>query len=235
MRKILLILLAAFVIVGCGGCSKKPNAKSTPTPDPPVSALLVTPSNNQVCTTGTSLSNSQSTFAFSWQKSDNTDSYEVHIKNLLTGDSTISTTSQTSASVSLLKSTPYAWYVLSKSSKSVKTARSDLWKFYASGPGVTDTAPYPADLTAPAWNEQVDFAANGMVTLDWDTGSPAGNVKKYDVYWGISPTYLPLTGSSTTNSLSIYVASGTVYYWKVVTTDKAGNTVDSQVSTFYVK
>lgn len=208
MRKITFILLAALIIAGCGG-SKKPDVKPTPipTPDPPVSALLVTPSNNQVCTTGTSLSNTQSTFAFSWQKSDNTDSYEVHIKNLLTGDSTINSTSQTSASVTLLKSTPYAWYVLSKSSKSTKTARSDLWKFYASGPGITDTAPYPADLTIPAWGDQVDFAANGMVTLYWDTGSPGSGVKKYDVYWGASPTYLPLTGSSTSNSLAIYVAA----------------------------
>ena len=53
-----------------------------PPPTPPGKSTLVAPANNKTCETGTSVSDTQSTVAFSWNASASTNTYDVSITNL---------------------------------------------------------------------------------------------------------------------------------------------------------
>jgi hypothetical protein len=232
MKKGLLIIPALLILASCGGSSKQNNP--TPIiPATPAKASLSLPAQNAVCTSGTIISATESSITFSWGVSGNTDSYDLSIKNLLTSAVTTQNTTQTQATVTLSRNTPYSWYIVSKSTQTTTTTQSDTWKFYNSGPGVVTYAPFPADITAPTFGQTV---TGPTVNLTW-TGSDAtpDQVASYDVYFGTtsSPAILKSTiTDSFVNSVS--VTANQTYYWKVVTRDINGNTSDSGLYQFTV-
>src|SRR6185312_14829914 len=125
-----LILTMVIVIAGCGKKAVTPNR---PAEKPPAKATLIFPDDNAVCTSGTIISATQASVAFSWSAALNADSYEVDIKNLLTGIITAQSASANQLTATLLRNTPYAWYVVSKSNSSQITETSDTRKFYLAG------------------------------------------------------------------------------------------------------
>jgi hypothetical protein len=232
MKKGTLILSVFFLLVGCG------HKKNNPTPAPvpkPTQATLAAPAQNSVCTTGTILSATQSSISFSWNASDNTNNYDLVIKNLLTSDSTVQNTVQTHADVPLLRNTPYSWYIISESTQTTATAKSPVWKFYNSGPGIVTYAPFPADITSPTFGQSISYAP-GTVNLLWVGSVIAPDViANYDVYFGISNSPTILASAITNQFLNnVPVAASTTYYWRVVTRDINGNTSDSGVYQFSV-
>jgi len=192
---------------------------------------LTTPVQNGICVTGTVISDTQSSVTFAWNASENTDNYDVFIKNLLTSVTTTQNTTQTQLTATLSRSTPYSWYVVSKSAKISSTAQSDTWKFYNSGPGVVTYAPFPADITAPTSGQIV---TTSTVNLTW-TGSAVDNstIASYDVYFGTASNP-PLLQSGVTDSFinNITLTAKTTYYWKVMTKDKNNDTSDSGIYQF---
>lgn len=229
MRKILLIgilLLAA----GCGGGNK---AKEDATPAPG-KAVLVFPAQNSACTSGTVVSDDVSTIDFSWNATDNTDTYDVVIKDLLTNKITTQTANTNQLQVNLSRNTPYAWYVQSKSSGTIKTTQSDTWKFYNAGLGVVSYAPFPAEITSPTYG-QVVTASSGTVNLTWKGSSIDNNIVAYGVYFGTDPSPAALQDNIKDSFLNnISVKSNTTYYWRVVTMDANGNFSDSGTYQFKV-
>jgi hypothetical protein len=228
MKSRLLIVGLLLTAMGCG-------KKSSPTPAPdltPAKAVLTLPKQNEACTSGTIISATQSSVLFTWGASNNADSYELNLKNLLTGATTSQTTSTTQLQITLSRNTPYSWYIASKSNKSSTTAQSDTWKFYNAGAGTVSYAPYPADVVAPAIGQNV---VAGTVNLSWKGSSVGGNITGYDVYFGTSTSPAVLK-SNVTDSFynNVSVISGTQYYWKVVTEDAIGNTSDSGLFQFKV-
>jgi hypothetical protein len=230
MRKGISLLCVIAFLSGCGGKGNNPAPVLKP-----VSAVLGAPAQNAVCTTGTIISTTQSSIAFTWTAASNTNSYNLIIENLLTQDSTVQNTSQTQIAVTLLRNTPYAWYVVSKSTQTTATAQSAVWKFYNSGAGVVSYAPFPAEIVSPTLGQTVS-ASQGTVNLTW-TGSDvlANSIANYDVYFGTTITP-PILKSSISDSFlnSVPVTSNTTYYWKVITKDFLGNTSDSGVYQFSV-
>jgi len=230
MRNWILIALLVAIISGCGG-GKKNEPKP---PSPPTKAVLTAPAQNGICVTGTVISGTQSSVTFMWNAANNTDVYEVVIKNLLTSTTTSQSTNKTQLAVTLLRNTPYSWYVVSISGQLKTTAQSDTWKFYNSGPGVAVYAPYPAEITAPIYGQQVNA---GTVSLTW-TGSTVENaaITGYDIYFGTTNTPA-LFKSNITGSFvnGVAVTSGNTYYWRVVTKDENGNSSDSGLYQFSVK
>lgn len=225
-RVLLLIVLTLMVCIGC--------KKNNPIPKP-TKATLATPIQNAVCTTGTILSDTRSTISFVWVAASNTESYNLVIINLLTKDSTVMNTNLTQFSATLLRNTPYAWYVISTSSKTTATAKSDIWKFYNSGPGVVSYAPFPAEITSPTFAQSLT-ATNGTINLSW-TGTSVipGTIAGYDVYLGFTNTPAILKTSVTDSFLNnVTVLPKTTYYWKVITKDIFGNTSDSGLYQFTV-
>jgi LysM repeat protein len=218
-----------FILMACG--SKHSNPKPVPT-----SAVLTSPAQNEVCTSGTILSATESVVLFQWEAAANADSYEIVLTNLLTSATSSQSTGQTQISITLLRNTPFSWYVVSKSSTSGVTAQSSTWKFYNSGPGIVTYAPFPAEITSPTLGEIVTNA-NNVIDLTW-VGSSVnpGTIANYDVYFGATNSpplvYQAITTSSVNN---VPVTSGTTYYWRVITRDTAGNTSDSGMYEFEVK
>ena len=76
--------LFTLILISCGGGGGDdtgggggggPGGATNPTP--PGKATLVAPANNKTCETGTSVSDTQSTVAFSWNASASTNTYDV--------------------------------------------------------------------------------------------------------------------------------------------------------------
>jgi hypothetical protein len=216
-NKILLLLL--IVTIGC--------KRENPEPESPAKATLVFPASNALCTAGTVISATQSTVILTWNASANSDSYAVTIKNLITGDVVTQGTNTNQLAVTILRGTPYSWYVVSKSASTSATAQSDTWKFYNSGVGIINYPPFPAAIIEPIFS-QIITTSNSMITLTWSGSDTDGDIAGYDIYFGTTSTP-PLFRTNYTNmSLgNVPVVAKTTYYWKVITKDTQGNTSDS--------
>ena len=226
MRNRLAIIPIILILTGCGG------KKNNPQPAP-AAAVLTAPAQNEVCTSGTIISATESDVLFRWQSAANTSSYEIVVTNLLNSTTVNQSTAQPQISLNLLRNTPFSWYVISKSSSGGATAQSDTWKFYNSGPGLVTYAPYPAEITSPTFGQSITAAT---VNLSWK-GSAVDNstIVNYDVYFGITSSP-PLLKSNVADGFvnGVTVATKTTYYWKVITRDINGNTSDSGISQFSV-
>lgn len=227
------LIASTLLFIACGGSDGGDNGPD-PTPvEPPTAATLSQPANNEVCLTGISINDEQSRVPFSWSNAANTTSYSLVVKNLNTDEATTYAATTSSTEVTLLKGTPYSWYVVSRSNQTTQTANSATWKFYLAGDGITEYAPFPATLVAPASGATVNRDA-GTVDLVWTGEDVDGDIASYDVYLDTVDGNTTKIGTAvTTETLeNIAVTANTVYYWKVITTDEAGNTSSSPVLSF---
>ena len=223
--KITGILIFVLIVCGCSKKSGPPPVKALP----PEAAQLSAPDNNQPCITGTSVSDTTNSVTFSWQNAANADEYEIDVTNLLNNATLTKNTTNNFIDIVLLKSTPYSWQVVSKSTEATQTAKSDTWKFYNSGPAQTTFAPFPAELTAPLLGQQ--FQGQTSITLKWVGSAIENNISGYDVYWGKSSSP-PFYQSTSGESITVKVTGNTIYYWQVITKDKSGNSSSSQIYKF---
>lgn len=224
-------LLGCLFVIACG---KSDTPKLLPpTPQAPEAVLLSFPVQDEECTAGTIISDTQSSIPFSWKSAENAESYEIHVKNLESGVSLSETTVQTNLNLTLNRNTPYSWYVISKTSKSNLATTSATWKFYNSGPGKTTYAPFPAEIVSPIMGQKLDAA--GKITLDWAGSDVDGDIVNYDVYLGNSQTPGLLKEKVTESILGgVEVGTKTTYFWKIITRDAQGNSSDSGVFVFSV-
>jgi hypothetical protein len=192
-------------------------------PTPPGKATLVAPANNKTCETGTSVSDTQSTVAFSWNASASTNTYDVRITNLNTSVATNKNgVSATSTTATLDKGVPYSWKVTSKNTQTTTTTGSDTWKFYLAGDGVVNYAPFPAELKTPASGSTVTLS-DGKATFTWEGTDPdSGDTLSYTVY--VDTTDGKQTPTTALSNLSAQTAdveleAATTYYWRVKTSD----------------
>jgi hypothetical protein len=224
MKNNILIIFGLILFSGC--------VKNLPKVDAPSKAVLSFPAQNAACTTGTVISATQSTITFTWNSSANANSYELNIKNLLTGAVTSQTATTNQLAVDLLRDTPYSWYVTSKSSQTTSTTNSDTWKFYNAGLGTLSHPPFPADGLKPTFAQNVT-ATGGTINLSWTGSDPDNDIAGYDVYFGTSANPAILKSSITDMFLNgVAVSSGVTYYWKIVTKDIQGNISDSGIFQF---
>ena len=224
MKQILIIIL---LFLSVSACKKKKDPQPSLAPD---KAVLVSPAANEACTEGTVLSATTSSVTLKWNASANTESYEVHIKNLLSGAMITQTTTATQLSVTLASNTPYSWFVISKSAASTAVGTSDIWKFYSAGQVTASYAPFPPDNLVPAMRQAVT-AVNGKINLSWSAEDADNDLAGYDVFLGTNSTTIPLLQANiATKKLDdVSVTANTTYYWKVVAKDAKGNTSESAV------
>lgn len=219
-------MLLFFVI----GCDKK--SATGPSGIPPKTSGLISPARNELCTTGTILSDTESNITFVWGDAENANLYELIYKNLETGKVINVSTSATSITVKLTRNTPYSWMIISKSLTTMQTATSEVWKFYNAGIGGTTYAPYPAELNYPSIGASIR-PVSGKISLAWNGADVDGDITNYAVYFGTTedpPLYKE--GITTTNLADISVNNNTTYYWMVVTRDSKGNTSNSGINQF---
>jgi hypothetical protein len=220
-----LFVLAVFV--SCGGDDGPPPA--------PQGAALVFPEENSECTTGTEVNQTSTQVTFRWMASSNTERYTLNVVNLNTNVPQNLSTVSTSASLTLAKGTPYSWSVTSQNASSDQVATSETWLFYNAG-SQTTYAPFPAQLVHPLSGSTVIKDVANEVLLEWTGADVDNDIESFEVF--LSTTNPPTTSVGLANAtdmeLSVSVESGTVYYWKLVTTDLEGNTSDSGVFDFKV-
>jgi hypothetical protein len=226
MRNILYLLA---IVMFFASCSK--GKKEVPSPSPSA-AVLVSPVNNEACITGVTVSATQSRVTFTWSAAANADSYVLTVTNLLSNTKQSLNSVLPNAELTLDLSTPYSWFVTSKSSKNTSTVNSPVWKFYNTGPGVSSFPPYPAELTSPGLGQTVT-PSNGKITLTWKGSDADNDIANYDVYLGTSNTPALIKSQHLASPLTdVAVIANTTYYWKVITRDAKGNTSDSGVFEF---
>ncbi len=233
MKKHLLINI--FLGVIALNCSSGGSDDTNPIPAPknPSAATLVYPEQNSECTTGTNVTPTNSTVEFEWNISNNTDSYELILKNLETADITKHISSTNKISIELLKATPYSWYIVSKSNSVNNTAQSATWKFYNAGDANVSHAPFPADVIAPVDNTNI--AATDKVTLEWSGSDVDNDISAYDIYFGTTaaPPSIKIDHSES-SLIDVAVTSGTTYYWYIITKDEQGNSSQSDIFKFTI-
>lgn len=215
-----------FILIGCSGSSGGGETPEPPPPPPaPTVAVLKTPAQNSECLDGENVE-------FSWNASQNTDSYTIVVKNLLTTAQISQTTTSTSVTIKLDVGQPYSWFITSSSSVSSQTASTTKWKFYLKGEPTSNYAPFPADLISPKSESNVNV---GNVKFEW-TGSDVdeNDTLKFDLYVDTeNPPTTRVKSNLTSNSSNLNLETGT-YYWKVITKDDSGSNSDSGVSMFKV-
>lgn len=225
MRKIILIIFIQVTILSCG--KKKSNLAPEPT-----AATLLSPINNEPCTTGTLVSNTESKITFNWTAGLNTSSFLITVTNLNTKIQQTYPINVNSATLTLQQNTPYSWFVTSKSTYSATTVNSMTWKFYNSGTGTNSFPPYPAEILNPLMG-QIIAPISGKINLQWKGSDADNDIVNYDVYFGTTTSPALIQSKISTASLSnISVNSNTTYYWKVITYDSKGNSSDSGLFEF---
>ena len=226
MKKIVFIF--SLLLISCSGGGGDGDSGGgggdPPPPSPPGDVTLTAPTNGKVCETGTSSSDTKSNVDFSWSASTNTSTYDLQVTNLNTSSAINKTgLSTTNTTVELDKGQPYIWKVISKNTSTTQTGTSSSWKFYLAGHGITNYAPFPAELKSPASGSTVSRSSDGKVTFSWEGSDPdQGDQLKYTLY--VDKTdgkQSPTSDLSDITSKTVDVAldGGTLYYWRVKTSD----------------
>lgn len=229
----LLLAIAGTLFISCGGS----DGGDDPDPDPvvpaPAAATLIFPENNSECTEGEILNETQSRVTFQWNASQNTDTYQVSLRNLNTNGTSVATSSTPEVDLTLIRGVPYEWFVTSRANGTTATAESPRWRFYNAGPGIENYAPFPAEAIAPTRGATLPTASE--VTLRWSGNDIDGDIASYHVYFGTADPPPLFEEGLTETTLDVTVASGQTYYWQVETEDSAGNRTNSELFVFQVE
>ena len=228
MRKYISVFLIASALFSCA----IPADLLLPAPE---AATLLAPATNEACAAGTVLSDSITKIKFSWTSVATAESYDITIKNLLTGTSVTQGATTNTIEVAVKRNTPFSWFVTSKSTLTTKTTDSNTWKFYTTGPVQIFYTPFPAEAISPTIGQQI---TGNKVSLRWKGADVDNDISAYDVYFGTDanpPILQSKLAASTTSIADLSIVAGTKYYWKVVTKDAKGNSASSEIFQFTVK
>ncbi len=238
-----IVVIGTLFVLGCGGSDSGGGNDDNPMagnddPDPipdPSSATLVFPADNTECNTGVVDPSNEtlSTVTFEWNASQNTDSYTTTVVNLNTLTSIRANSTTAEIDITIQRGVPFEWFVTSRAEGTAATAVSETFRFYNEGPGIENYAPFPAEAVNPT--RGANIPATGIVTLEWSTSDLDDDITEYEVFFGTDAN--PTTSLGTTSDSSfpdVEIVSGETYYWKIITTDSAGNTSTSEIFQFRV-
>ncbi len=231
LRNIAIGLILINFFIACGGSDDGDDGAPPEPTAPPSAASLVFPENNTECNEGTILSETQSEITFRWNASENTDSYTVALKNLSTGNSQNINSTVPEVAITIDRGTPYSWSVTSKAEGTNIIAESAVWKFYNAGLALENHPPFPAEALFPNIGSSVPA---GPIDLSWEANDLDQDISSYDLLLDQNNPPTTLLETTASNSFTFTGVSGTVYYWRVITTDQVGNASTSEVFQFKV-
>lgn len=223
-----IIVIFSLIIISCGGSG----SEEPPTPPEvknPEKADLVLPLKNEECNQGNVISELLSRVKFEWNKSENTDTYTLVLKNLSTNETKETTTSSTTLTENISRGTQYSWKIISKSNSTSITASSETWNFFNAGEPVENYVPFPAEVVSPPMGGTTDISVN----LKWNGSDLDHDIDKYEVYLDENNPPTSLIGSTTNTTIEdVSLKTNTLYYWTVKTIDNHGNSSMSPVFEF---
>ena len=235
-----LMILGVTLLTACSSDSGGGTTPPGPDPGPepiaaPGKASLTLPENNKPCETG-EVSGATASVIFTWTTGDDTESFDLAITNSDTNQVTNRTNlTATTATVPLTRGHRYEWKVTSKN-KGTQTTASDTYKFYLSGDGEENTAPFSAEAIAPQPGSSLTASENNTVTLEWEAADPDSDTLTYTLHIDTIDGRQEATEENTgltTNTKGVAVEAGTIYYWSVTTSD-GSISVTSDVFSFRV-
>lgn len=230
VKKIILILIVGLGI-SCGGDD---DGDVVPVVLPDATKVSLSfPENNTECNEGSFISDTHNRVVFKWGMDANNDSYTIYVKNL-DSENLIPyevPLNENELAITIIKGAPYSWWVISKVTGNPVTAKSEVWKFYNAGLPKESHPPFPAEVVSPVMGSTIE---SGTIKLQWEGSDIDNDIASYAVLLDTSEIPTTSIGTATTNSINVEVESGTVYYWKVISVDSAGNESNSQIFQFKV-
>jgi len=237
LKYIYCIILFNLLLISCGGGSDNntPIDPVAPVVLDPEAASLIFPEDNTECNEGVINTDDEtkSTVTFAWSAAENTDSYEIKIKNLDTGSITTATSNTNEKALSIKRGTPYEWYVISLANGTSTSATSDTWSFYNQGQGIENYAPFPASAISPQRGSTI--ANTTSTLLEWTASDVDNDIVSYEIIFDTIETPTNSLGITIENSIEVTITTGSTYYWKVVTRDSFDNTSNSELFEFRVE
>lgn len=200
-------------------------------------AILLLPTNGENCKQGEPVSDNVSIVEFSWDDSNNAESYSIKVINLQTLDEIIRNDLDLGRiDIYLDSGYAYEWSVKSFSSSFPdETPTSESWRFYLQRLNQTYSPPFPAQAITPNLGEVISIDENQLFTLEWRGEDPDNDKLIYSVFLdtldGRQPTSDDFKNLQTSN-FEVSLKSSKVYYWSVDSEDTLGNTSSSQVFSF---
>lgn len=212
--KIQAYLLAFLFLYACG---------KEVIPDPEAVSLL-SPSNLESCTTAFEIDTDRSQVSFRWSASLHSDTYELVVRNISSGQEYKEFTSTTTLNQVLERGFAYQWWVVSSSEVSLVETSSEKWQFYLEGTVEGDHLPFATQLLFPLEGATV---SPGAIQFEWEGFDLDEENVRYSFYLGSDLDSMQLLETAiSATSLTLTLARGN-YYWKVVTIDPNGNSASS--------
>ena len=202
----------------------------------PDSVFLISPTNQDRCSSSTILDESKSQVDFSWSESLNTDQYEIIIENQSNNLQIKKTSLKNNISLILERGINYSWWVISRSNKSSITAKSLTWQFYLEGPSIIEHIPFSAVLLTPENQEEINLNDQNRYILKWRGNDLDDDIDYYSLYLGNSIDEVNIIENKIKNQqVELELLKQKTYYWKILTIDLKGNNSSSQIYSFYTK
>ncbi|WP_298237651.1 hypothetical protein [uncultured Algibacter sp.] len=229
-NQIFIIIALSIIVFSCGGGEDSPGEITPPTNTKPSAVSLIYPSENLLCI--------DNTIAFNWTQATDPDNDQVRYKITISKSRDLTnpienrTVSGTLLNISLEKAIAYYWRIISVDSKGNEGDPSPILAFYTSGEGVSNYAPFTAELVSPQGDSNIDA---GTVTLNWkgaDTNE--SDTLTYELFFGESTDPALVSSELSAEITDVIVEAGKTYYWKVNTSDDAGAKSIGQIWSFNV-
>lgn len=234
LYNIIAVLFFSVLISSCGGSDGDEGSAgvqpepSTPNTAPNAVSQLIYPTSDLLCI--------DSIVNFEWAAATDPDGDTVSYELRVALDNNMSnlveqvTTTATTRTLTLQAGTAYYWTVTAKDSED-SASPSQVFAFYTEGQGVSNYAPFIADLVSP---EEEDAVVSGTTNLVWSGADvDVNDTLTYDVYFGTTnPPTSAVATDLTAENFDVTTQAATTYYWQVDTKDDTGTKTIGAVWTF---
>ena len=225
-----------LIIFSCSSENDNPNSNNEEPVNKinnPTSSNLIFPNNNSECTEGELTSDTLMKIEFSWSVSNNTNSYDLVIKNLKNNTTSTYSTNNTSYLVELSRGAPYSWHVISKSNKTDSIAESEEWKFYSFGNEVSNYAPFPPELIYPKTSSEFNSLEVNKIDFIWEATDIDDESLKFSFRLDtLNPPIKVVAENVLQNNFNVPIEISGSYYWQVSAKDENNNISYSRISEF---
>jgi len=209
----LLTTIFLTVLVSCGGSDDGPSNTA-----PSQVTQVVFPTADLLCT--------DNNVNFQWNAATDADGDSITYRVVIATDRSLvdvvenRTASTNNITITLQQGVAYYWNVTAIDDSGAESMPSTTLAFFTSGPGITNYAPFTAELNTPV-NEST--VTPGTVTLSW-TGADTDvdDTLTYDLFFGTTDTPPETESDLTIDNLDVTVTSGVTYFWRVDSTDDSG-------------
>ncbi|MEO2061855.1 MAG: fibronectin type III domain-containing protein [Christiangramia sp.] len=226
MRRIIILLIALFLIVSCTTDPDTPPDVSQEN-KPPSVPKLNSPEANLFCT--------DNELDFKWSASTDPDGDPVTYQIQVSNDSDFSNmyytdeVSTTNSNQVLEKGKNYYWHVRAKDDKGNFSAYSEMRNLYTEGESVTNSLPAIPELINPTQN----VVSRSEVNLKWKTSDADDDILTYDLYFGTSNNpELYKENLADPSYILTNLQSDTSYFWRITVKDSKGGVTVGQIWTF---